>query len=174
MRGDWRIQRPSRAGIGVKSGVVASLLRNINPAAFPILHDFLTTIPSRSSRVSSASHHKAIMIMSSILSGVGSLLILAPFTLANPLPDRVYEAILPRQTITPGGKPCGQNNATNRRCWKNNWNISTDYEVDNPPAFNSPVVSPVQTLPFVGKIVSDLNSTTSTSPMSQRGLDQMV
>ncbi|KAL2200169.1 multicopper oxidase-domain-containing protein [Corynascus similis CBS 632.67] len=54
-------------------------------------------------------------------------------------PDRVIP-LRPRQTIIPGGKPCGQNNATNRGCWKNNWNINTDYEISRPPAFNTRVV----------------------------------
>jgi FtsP/CotA-like multicopper oxidase with cupredoxin domain len=55
---------------------------------------------------------------------------------AEPLPDRVGP-LAARQTIIPGGRPCGQNNATNRGCWKNNWNISTDYEINTPPAFNT-------------------------------------
>ncbi|KAK1828815.1 putative laccase precursor [Podospora conica] len=41
--------------------------------------------------------------------------------------------------ITPGGKPCGQNNATNRGCWRNQWNVSTDYEFFHPPAFSNRV-----------------------------------
>jgi hypothetical protein len=35
--------------------------------------------------------------------------------------------------VVPGGSACGQNNATNRACWKNNWNINTDYETTTPP-----------------------------------------
>ncbi|KAK0631038.1 Cupredoxin [Bombardia bombarda] len=66
------------------------------------------------------------------------MLFAAPLALANPInyPSHVIE-LMPRQTITPGGKPCGQNNETNRACWKNSWNISTDYEISNPPAFNT-------------------------------------
>lgn len=58
--------------------------------------------------------------------------------LENPTP---VAHLLPRQTITPGGQPCGENNATNRFCWKNNWNVSTDYEFYHPPAFNTRTVS---------------------------------
>lgn len=53
---------------------------------------------------------------------------------ADPLPllrpEHVVpaDALQPRQVITPGGPPCGENGPTNRRCWKNYWNISTDYE----------------------------------------------
>ncbi|KAK4180245.1 putative laccase precursor [Triangularia setosa] len=61
-----------------------------------------------------------------------------PLVVASPAPSPVIQ-LLPRQTIIPGGKPCGQNNATNRQCWKNNWNISTDYDHINPPAFNNRV-----------------------------------
>ncbi|KAK3934272.1 laccase [Diplogelasinospora grovesii] len=72
-----------------------------------------------------------------ITSGLWSVLLLASsLTAATPLATPVID-LLPRQTITPGGKPCGQNNATNRACWKNSWNITTDYEVTNPPAFNT-------------------------------------
>lgn len=67
------------------------------------------------------------------------------FVLAKPLDPAPHQRsvpnLLPKQVITPGGAPCGQNNATNRACWKNNWNISTDYEVTNPPAFNTVNVS---------------------------------
>ncbi|KAH6624065.1 multicopper oxidase-domain-containing protein [Chaetomium sp. MPI-SDFR-AT-0129] len=57
--------------------------------------------------------------------------------LCSPLqPHRVVD-LAPRQTIIPGGKPCGQKNATNRGCWKNTWNINTDYETTTPPAFNT-------------------------------------
>jgi len=71
---------------------------------------------------------------------------------ANPIASPVID-LIPRQTIIPGGKPCGQNNATNRGCWKNNWNISTDYEETYPPAFNTrvvraPAVLLCQSLPF--------------------------
>lgn len=55
------------------------------------------------------------------------------------LPNPVID-LVPRQTITPGGKPCGQNNATNRGCWKNAWGINTDYEISTPPAFNTRTV----------------------------------
>lgn len=60
--------------------------------------------------------------------------------LASPVkPDAVVN-LVPRQTIIPGGKPCGQNNATNRGCWKNNWSVNTDYEISTPPAFNTRTV----------------------------------
>ncbi|KAK3322850.1 multicopper oxidase-domain-containing protein [Apodospora peruviana] len=66
------------------------------------------------------------------------VLLAAPYlALANPVKPNAVIDLLPRQTIIPGGRPCGQNNATNRGCWKNSWNISTDYEVSNPPAFNT-------------------------------------
>lgn len=57
--------------------------------------------------------------------------------LGSPVKPDPVAGLLPRQTIIPGGKPCGQHNATNRACWKNNWNINTDYEVTTPPAFNT-------------------------------------
>ena len=73
------------------------------------------------------------------------LLIVSPWlqALGKPLaepPTPVFPDLVPRQTIIPGGKPCGQNNATNRMCWKNNWNITTDYYFTTPPAFNTRVV----------------------------------
>lgn len=71
-----------------------------------------------------------------------ALALLVSVSVANPVhhaPNAVID-LLPRQTITPGGRPCGQNNATNRGCWKNSWNISTDYEVTTPPAFNTRTV----------------------------------
>ncbi|EAQ91617.1 hypothetical protein CHGG_03552 [Chaetomium globosum CBS 148.51] len=60
--------------------------------------------------------------------------------LCSPIQPNPAIDLQPRQTIIPGGQPCGQNNATNRRCWKNNWNINTDYETTTPPAFNTRVV----------------------------------
>lgn len=51
-----------------------------------------------------------------------------PIPLLKPEPIAPAGAILARQTITPGGAPCGEHGPTNRRCWKNNWNVSTDYE----------------------------------------------
>lgn len=73
------------------------------------------------------------------------LLGVSQFVSAKPLDAQPHQRsvpnLLPRQVITPGGAPCGQNNATNRACWKNSWNISTDYEVTNPPAFNTVNVS---------------------------------
>ncbi|KAL8418990.1 hypothetical protein RB594_002267 [Gaeumannomyces avenae] len=66
----------------------------------------------------------------------GSLSVLAlradPLPLLKPNPVVPVGALQPRQTITPGGPPCGQNNATNRGCWKNYWNVSTDYELTIP------------------------------------------
>jgi hypothetical protein len=62
--------------------------------------------------------------------------------LASPVKPNPVVDLLPRQTITPGGKPCGQNNATNRGCWKNSWGINTDYEITTPPAFNTRTVCP--------------------------------
>ncbi|KAK4160716.1 putative laccase precursor [Cladorrhinum sp. PSN259] len=63
------------------------------------------------------------------------LLALSSLVSASPAPNPVID-ILPRQTITPGGKPCGQNNATNRACWKNAYTVNTDYDITTPPAFN--------------------------------------
>ncbi|KAK3985882.1 putative laccase precursor [Cladorrhinum sp. PSN332] len=63
------------------------------------------------------------------------LLALSRLVSASPAPNPVID-LLPRQIITPGGRPCGQNNATNRACWKNSYNISTDYDAITPPAFN--------------------------------------
>jgi hypothetical protein len=78
-----------------------------------------------------------------------AVLMLLQRTLASPVkPDRVV-AHVPRQTITPGGPPCGQHNATNRRCWKNAWSIDTDYEHDTPPAFNT------RTVCYNGPMTSD-------------------
>ena len=76
--------------------------------------------------------YKLVLYLASVL-GIASSGLAKP--LANPVVD-----IVPRQTITPGGPPCGQNNATNRRCWKNSWSIDTDYETTNPPAFSTRVV----------------------------------
>ncbi|KAM7197452.1 putative laccase precursor [Naviculisporaceae sp. PSN 640] len=60
-----------------------------------------------------------------------------PLTQAEPIhPDHLAE-LASRQVITPGGPPCGQNNATNRGCWKNAYNVSTDYDLISPPAFNT-------------------------------------
>ncbi|KAK4148883.1 Cupredoxin [Chaetomidium leptoderma] len=66
-----------------------------------------------------------------------AVLVLFQTTLASPVQPNPVIDLTPRQTITPGGKPCGQNNATNRRCWKNNWSIDTDYLTTTPPAFNT-------------------------------------
>jgi hypothetical protein len=53
---------------------------------------------------------------------------------ATPKPSRVdIRAPQASSTITPGGPACGQNGPTNRACWKNVWNISTDYETTTPP-----------------------------------------
>jgi hypothetical protein len=81
------------------------------------------------------------MLLASVLAGFVPGLMLAATVGANPVPDPVYPGIMPRQTIIPGGRPCGQNNATNRRCWKNNWNVTTDYDLSYPPAFNNREVS---------------------------------
>ncbi|KAK3504279.1 hypothetical protein B0T13DRAFT_1841 [Neurospora crassa] len=63
------------------------------------------------------------------------------FVFAKPLDPTLHQHcvpnLLPKQVITPGGAPCGQNDATNRACWKNSCNISTDYKVADPPAFNT-------------------------------------
>lgn len=69
-----------------------------------------------------------------------AVLVLLRTTLASPVKPNPVEDLLPRATIIPGGRPCGQNNATNRRCWKNNWNIDTDYLETTPPAFNTRTV----------------------------------
>ncbi|KAB5577568.1 laccase-2 [Coniochaeta sp. 2T2.1] len=53
--------------------------------------------------------------------------------LSKPMPSPVAQVVQPSTTVTPGGSACGQNNATNRACWKNNWNINTDYETTTPP-----------------------------------------
>ncbi len=63
---------------------------------------------------------------------------------ASPVQPHPVIDLAPRQTITPGGKPCGQNNATNRACWKNSWSINTDYETNTPPAFNTRTVCPIR------------------------------
>lgn len=100
------------------------------------------------------------------------LSLFAQSTWATPLLDTSYPELplplLARQAgpIVPGGKPCGQNNATNRGCWKNQWNVSTDYEFFHPPAFSNRVVcrkspSAVATL--------TRGSTTFTSPTSPTG-----
>ncbi|KAK0711770.1 multicopper oxidase-domain-containing protein [Lasiosphaeris hirsuta] len=65
------------------------------------------------------------------------LALLVSVSLAKPLAPSPVIGLAPRQTIIPGGSPCGQNTATNRACWKNNWTVKTDYEVTNPPAFNT-------------------------------------
>jgi hypothetical protein len=69
-----------------------------------------------------------------------AVLVLLQTAVGSPVQPNPVIDLLPRQTIIPGGKPCGQNNATNRGCWKNNWNISTDYEFNTPPAFNTRTV----------------------------------
>ncbi|KAK4215801.1 putative laccase precursor [Rhypophila decipiens] len=60
-----------------------------------------------------------------------------PLAQAEPIRPNPVVELAPRQTIIPGGPPCGQNNATNRRCWKNSWSVDTDYDLTNPPAFNT-------------------------------------
>ncbi|TPX16356.1 uncharacterized protein E0L32_004005 [Thyridium curvatum] len=75
------------------------------------------------------------MVLTRVIRGIAALSLVI-IAIANPLPDPVVN-LAPRQTISPGGPPCGQNNATNRRCWKNLWNINTDPDVDHPPAFNN-------------------------------------
>ncbi|KAK4041135.1 Cupredoxin [Parachaetomium inaequale] len=69
-----------------------------------------------------------------------AVLVLLQVALGSPVRPNPVVDLQARQTVTPGGKPCGQNNATNRGCWKNNWNINTDYETTTPPAFNTRVV----------------------------------
>jgi hypothetical protein len=71
------------------------------------------------------------------------VLALLQIALGSPVQPNPVVDLQARQTIIPGGKPCGQNNATNRGCWKNNWNINTDYETTTPPAFNTRVVCPL-------------------------------
>ena len=71
-----------------------------------------------------------------LLLGLSQLVSASPAPFNTGPHVEMLKPILERQVITPGGKPCGQNNATNRMCWKNNWNISTDYDTTNPPAFN--------------------------------------
>jgi hypothetical protein len=73
------------------------------------------------------------MLFQTLLGGV----VLATGALAVPAPDKAG-VLQPRQTIIPGGSPCGQNGPTNRGCWKNNWRVTTDYEFDAPPAFVRP------------------------------------
>ncbi|TLS29342.1 hypothetical protein PpBr36_01552 [Pyricularia pennisetigena] len=68
------------------------------------------------------------------ISGFALALFWAGAAQADPIPILKPDPIVPagalqaRQTITPGGAPCGEHGPTNRRCWKNNWNVSTDYE----------------------------------------------
>ncbi len=81
-----------------------------------------------------------MVVRRSLSSLSGPLTLLPLLALANPLPSPTANGLAPRQTIIPGGAPCGQNNATNRGCWKNNWNINTDYEATYPPAFNTRTV----------------------------------
>lgn len=93
------------------------------------------------------------MLHKSLLQGLAPALFLAGLVSATPKPypaDLIPE-VLPRDII-PGGKPCGQNNATNRGCWKNNWNISTDYELDTPPGATQTVRM------MIANILADLES----------------
>ena len=100
------------------------------------------------------------------------LSLFAQSTWASPLLDASYpvlpEPLLSRQAgpIEPGGKPCGQNNATNRGCWRNQWNVSTDYEFFHPPAFNNRVVR-LKSPSF--RYASNTASTTFVSPTSPTG-----
>src|SRR5699024_7481190 len=57
--------------------------------------------------------------------------------LAEPVPTKAQPVHPRQQTITPGGKPCGEHGPDNRGCWMNNWTIDKENEIDPPPAFVS-------------------------------------
>jgi hypothetical protein len=67
------------------------------------------------------------------LSWLMACLVAGKPALSKPMPSPVAQVLQPSTTVIPGGSACGQNNATNRACWKNNWNINTDYEATTPP-----------------------------------------
>lgn len=71
-----------------------------------------------------------------LLKAVLSGLALGSCSLAEPLPAKV-RPLQPRQTIIPGGQPCGEHGPDNRGCWMNNWTIDKENEIDPPPAFVS-------------------------------------
>lgn len=71
------------------------------------------------------------MLHKPFLMGIAPVLSLVGLVSGTPQPLPA-DALVPKDII-PIGKPCGQHNATNRGCWKNIWNISTDYEIDTPP-----------------------------------------
>lgn len=77
--------------------------------------------------------------------------------LAEPIPAKA-RPLEPRQTIIPGGAACGEHGPDNRRCWKNNWTIDKENEIDPPPALVSgrtPPLRPVRGLRLGG---TDSNS----------------
>ncbi len=78
---------------------------------------------SRRSLLFHTSHF--IMMLHSLLSGALSALLLSGSTLAKPLS-------YPPSSSTKRDVSCGNNSPTNRACWKNNWDIHTDYETTVP------------------------------------------
>ncbi|SPO06606.1 related to Laccase-2 [Cephalotrichum gorgonifer] len=73
----------------------------------------------------------------SLLRSALSGLALGSAVLGEPIPHKVVPQLKPRQTIIPGGKPCGEHGPTNRGCWMNNWTIDKENEIDPPPAFKN-------------------------------------
>lgn len=72
------------------------------------------------------------LLLKAIMGGLA----LGSGALAEPIPAKV-QALQPRQTIIPGGRPCGEHGPENRGCWMNNWTIDKENEIDPPPAFVS-------------------------------------
>ncbi len=64
------------------------------------------------------------MFLNRLLPGVLSGLLLGSAALAKPL---AFPQVAKRDVS------CGDNGPDNRACWKNDWDINTDYEVDTPP-----------------------------------------
>lgn len=89
---------------------------------------------------------RSARFLRAILSGLA----LATNAIAEPIP---VDKLEPRQfiidpgdgggssTITPGGPACGEHGPNNRRCWKNNWTIDKENEIDPPPALVSHIVT---------------------------------
>lgn len=97
---------------------------------------------------------------------LATLLVVTRPVMSKPMPSPVAQAVQPSTSVTPGGSACGQNNATNRACWKNNWNINTDYETTTPPGTTRNVGYKRLRTAGVAQHTDGCHRLTSTSQMS--------